>query len=54
MDEITEFLKASDDVGKWLSAALEDPNVCAEFKADIEVFFTQLEPLRQKYLPTRD
>ena len=26
-------------VGKWLSAALDDPNVCDEMKADINEFF---------------
>lgn len=28
-----------DLVGKWLSAALEDPAVCAEMKADILAWF---------------
>ncbi|EDU8162091.1 hypothetical protein CSU90_004707 [Salmonella enterica subsp. diarizonae] len=54
MDELKEFLKASDDAGKWLAAALEDPNVCAGFKADIEAFFIAFEPLRRKYLTTED
>lgn len=26
-------------IGKWLSAALDDPNACPEFKADIERWF---------------
>lgn len=28
-----------DGIGKWLSAALDDENACAEFKADIEAWF---------------
>jgi hypothetical protein len=28
-----------DRVGKWLSAALEDPTTCAEMRADIEAWF---------------
>jgi hypothetical protein len=28
-----------DRIGKWLSAALEDPTTCAEMRADIEAWF---------------
>lgn len=28
-------------IGSWLSAALDDPNVCAEMKADIQEWFDQ-------------
>lgn len=31
-------------VGKWLSAALDDPYTCPEFKADIEAWFRMGEP----------
>ena len=31
-------------IGSWLSAALDDPNVCAEMKADIEAWFKGGEP----------
>lgn len=34
----------SDGIGKWLSAALEDPGVCAEMKADIQAWFDAGEP----------
>jgi len=31
-------------IGKWLSAALDDPMVCAEMKADINAWFEDGEP----------
>jgi hypothetical protein len=30
---------AADRIGWWLAAALDDPNVCEEFKADIRAWF---------------
>lgn len=33
---------AADTVGKWLSAALDDPHVCAEMKADITKLFDEM------------
>ena len=30
-------------IGKWLSAAMEDSNVCGEMKADIVEWFTYLD-----------
>jgi len=33
------ILSANDKIGAWLSAALEDPLACAEFKADINAWF---------------
>jgi hypothetical protein len=35
-------------VGKWLSAALDDPNVCDEMKADINEFFAEVSVLAQQ------
>jgi hypothetical protein len=35
---------AADKLGSWLSAALDDPNVCAEMKADIEAWFKAGQP----------
>jgi len=32
-------------IAKWLSAALSDPNVCQEMKADIEAWFAENELL---------
>ena len=32
-------------VGFWLSAALSDKNVCAEYKEDIKAWFGSFEPL---------
>ncbi len=32
--------KANTVLGKWMSAALDDPSVCVEMKADIEEWFT--------------
>ena len=41
--EIIAAKNAADDkIGSWLSAALEDPGVCAEMKADIEQWFAAL------------
>jgi hypothetical protein len=31
-------------IGSWLSAALEDPSVCAEMKADINAWFEAHQP----------
>jgi len=33
------FTKEDDELGAWLSAALEDPNVCKEFKEVINNWF---------------
>ena len=41
---------ANERVGKWLSAALEDPAVCAEMKADIEYWFKAIKPPRPSAL----
>ena len=40
-----ERLRAAcfDTVGSWLSAALDDPEVCDEMKADIEAWFAELQ-----------
>lgn len=35
----------SDALGRWLSAALDDPTVCAEMKADISAWFAAGQPL---------
>lgn len=54
-DNYTEAPKASvdkelielfnDTVGKWLSAALDDANVCDLMKADINKFFSHLQAI---------
>ena len=31
-------------LGKWMSVALDDPNVCAEMKADIQAWFAAGQP----------
>ncbi|MFA5951535.1 MAG: hypothetical protein WC807_14745 [Hyphomicrobium sp.] len=36
--------KADYKIGWWLSGALEDPNVCAEMKADINAWFEAHQP----------
>ena len=36
--------RADYKIGWWLSAALEDPNVCAEMKADIHAWFEAHQP----------
>lgn len=35
---------AASRLGRWLAAALDDPNVCAEMKADINAWFEAGEP----------
>lgn len=30
---------ANEKIGAWFSAALDDPNVCAEMKADLKAWF---------------
>src|SRR5262245_3440359 len=47
------LLEACDGVGKWLSAALDDPKVCDEMKADINAFFSALEASRPPQLQTQ-
>lgn len=38
MNELTRLEVANDMVGRWLSAALDDPKVCEQMKADINVW----------------
>jgi hypothetical protein len=38
---VGKYTKADWEVGKWLSAALDDPEVCKEFKADITTWFEE-------------
>jgi hypothetical protein len=33
--------KASENLGKWMAAALDDPKVCTEMKADINAWFAE-------------
>ena len=46
--EKRKHLVASEALGGWMSAALEDPKVCAEMKADINAWFAALEPMEPK------
>lgn len=39
MEEVERLMQSNDKVGGWLSAALEDENVCKEMKADINAWF---------------
>lgn len=40
LDELEGRLKIIEvALGPWMSAALEDPEVCPEMKADIRIFF---------------
>jgi hypothetical protein len=41
---VQRSIMASAKLGAWLSAALEDPNVCVEMKADIREWFSAGEP----------
>ncbi len=38
-DWVDEACEANERLGPWMSAALDDPNVCAEMKADINAWF---------------
>lgn len=40
------LISASDHLGRWMSAALDDPTVCDEMKADIQAWFAALEDHR--------
>lgn len=43
-DEVTDELhEAEAAIGSWLSAALDDPDVCEEMKRDIVRWFTAIE-----------
>lgn len=42
--------KDASAIGAWLSAALDDPKACAEFKRDIENWFAAREPAHAPYL----
>lgn len=44
MNATSHAREASAGVGRWLSAALDDPGVCAEMKADINAWFAAGEP----------
>ncbi len=39
IDRLRAFASANDRIGPWLSAALDDPQVCREMKADITAWF---------------
>ena len=44
VDALSSLVEASDvTVGKWLSAAQDDKDVCAEMKDDIKVWFDALD-----------
>ena len=44
---IDEYEDADVKIGSWLSAALEDDNVCAEMKVDITRWFTSRNKLTE-------
>lgn len=44
VEEMADILKDVMPMGPWLSAALDDPNVCDEMKADINRFLKAIEP----------
>ena len=43
---------ASDALGKWMSAALEDPAVCQEMKNDIQEWFAAGQPPKCRHVCT--
>jgi hypothetical protein len=40
--ENEQFRASCEAIGPWMSAALDDPNVCPEMKRDIQTFFIAL------------
>lgn len=42
---VSRAVMASVNLGVWLSAALDDPNVCEAMKADIREWFSAGEPV---------
>jgi hypothetical protein len=46
MHPVGRAVMASARLGKWMSAALDDPNVCEEMKADIRAWFSAGEPVQ--------
>ena len=44
-DFIEDKIKDYKEIGRWLSAALSDPNVCTEMKSDIEKWFNRFKTL---------
>lgn len=46
--EINDMKEAAYDLAGWLSAALDDPNVCQEFKDDINEWFNCSMPYPPK------
>lgn len=44
LPEVAALVDASDALGFWMSAALEDPKVCDEMKAVINVWFSAIAP----------
>jgi hypothetical protein len=41
--KLAEWTRAEWNVGRWLSAAMEDDSVCAEMKRDVNAWFAELE-----------
>lgn len=51
---LLDRLEDQKGIGKWLSAALEDPNVCEEFKVDITEWFARFETVEKALNKNRD
>lgn len=47
-EPVSDDQNASNRIGAWLSAALDDPNACDEFKADVRAWFDAGEPKYKK------
>jgi hypothetical protein len=44
-DTLAVMREAADGIGKWLSAALDDPAVCDAMKADINAWFAAIDQM---------
>jgi len=49
--DLDQLLYRTDALGKWMSAALDDPKVCKEMKADIQSWFNAQEPYQGRLSP---
>lgn len=47
LDKLLQLLNTSEALGPWMSAALDDPNACDEFKDAADDFLTALHNLQQ-------
>lgn len=50
-EPMKNLVEDCDELGKWMSAALDDPKVCVAMKTDISVWFSALDEAREALSP---